>query len=472
MSELPPSGSTPPVPPTDPNRPASPAAGPVPAQAGPSDPPTPTSGPPAADPWAAPATAGPSDSDPGRSTPHGYGTPPGPTPDGPPPPGWPAQQGTPPGWPAPDAAPPGWPAPDAAPPGWPAPDAAPPGWPAPDAAPPGWPAPDTAAPGWPAPDAVPSSGWNWQAGPAYPGHPMPGAAFPAQPVPGGPHGWYPGLDPNDPLVTPPHAGVGGWFARCVGAVRRGWRQLLPIMLLTQGVPAAVISVLSLFLVPTDQMVTGSDGAPVLPDGYLERFFVFYGAVLLAALLLGPLQAVGWAAGTWVVARQAAGEPVGVGAALRYGLRRALGLWGWTIVVSLLVTVGACFCLLPGVYAGFAVALFGPVYLFERQDPIGRAWRMFHQRFGMMLGRVALVVCALVAASVLDVVVSAVSGALFGADPTAAPGTTVGAVALAVIGAAVAVPAYLAQLVGLVAAYAEQRAHEGPVNAARLAAELG
>jgi hypothetical protein len=36
----------------------------------------------------------------------------------------------------------------------------------------------------------------------------------------------------------------------------------------------------------------------------------------------------------------------------------------------------------------------------------------------------------------------------------------------------AVPGYLAQLVGLLVTYTEQRAHEGPVNTARLAAELG
>ncbi|WNM42374.1 hypothetical protein RMN56_14015 [Micromonospora halotolerans] len=316
--------------------------------------------------------------------------------------------------------------------------------------------------------AGPPQGWAWPAG----GAPMPGAAYPGYPLPGQPYGWHPGLDPQDPLVTPPHAGVGGWFSRCGGALRRGWRQLLPIMLLTQTVPATVIAVISLALAPTEQPVTGADGTPVLPSGYFEHVFAFYGAVLLAALIFGPLQSAGWAAGTWVVARQAAGEPVGVGAALRYGLRRALGLWGWTIVTSLLITVGTCFCLLPGLYAAFAFALFGPIYLFERQEPIGRAWRMFHQRFGMVLGRVALVICALIAATVLDGVLGLVNQLAFGVDPLAAPGTAVGAVALAVLGAVLATPAYLAQLVGLVATYAEQRAHEGPVNAARLAAELG
>ncbi|GAB3071293.1 hypothetical protein [Micromonospora schwarzwaldensis] len=454
MSDLPPSGSTEPVHPADPARPAPPPAGPVPEQSGPPGTP-PTAGQPAVDPWADRTAADRPDSDPDAPNPDGYGPPPAhPHPSGSatPPPGWPAPQGIPPGWPAPQGSTPS-----------------------------GWSAPQGSTPsGWPAPDAAPPGGWSWPAtGPTYPGHPMPGAAYPGHPMPGAaypghpvPGGWYPGPDPQDPLVTPPYAGVGGWFARCAGAVRRGWRQLLPIMLLTQGVPAAVISVLSLFLVPTDELATGPDGAPVLPDGYLGQLFAFYGVVLFAALVFGPLQAVGWGAGTWVVARQAAGEPAGLGGALRYGARRALGLWGWTIVVSLLITVGACLCLLPGIYVGFAVALFGPVYLFERQDPIGRSWRMFHTRFGMVLGRVALVACALLAASVLDVVVGAVSGAAFGADPTSAPGTAVGAVTLAVVGAALAAPAYLAQLVGLVVAYAEQRAHEGPVNAARLAAELG
>ncbi|MGY0007808.1 hypothetical protein, partial [Micromonospora sp. I033] len=315
--------------------------------------------------------------------------------------------------------------------------------------------------------AGPPQGWAWPAG-----APLPGAAHPGYPLPGQPYGWHPGLDPQDPLVTPPHAGVGGWFSRCGGALRRGWRLLLPIMLLTQTVPAAVIAVLSLAFAPTDQPVTGPDGAPVLPDGYFEHIFAFYGVVLLAALIFGPLQSTGWAAGTWVVARQAAGEPVGVGAALRYGLRRALGLWGWTIAASLLIGVGACLCLLPGLYAACAFALFGPIYLFERQEPIGRAWQMFHRRFGMVLGRVVLVMCVLIAAAVLDGVLGVISQLAFGVDPLAAPGTAAGAVTLAVLGAVLATPAYLAQLVGLVAAYAEQRAQEGPVNAARLAAELG
>ncbi|MDO3684757.1 hypothetical protein [Micromonospora sp. C28ISP2-4] len=374
-----------------------------------------------------------------------------------------------------------------APPGWTAPGDVPPGhtsqgWNAPGTPPHGWPAPGTPPQGWTAP-GTPPPGWG---GPAYPGYPMPGAAYPmpgaaypvpgaAYPAPAGPGayaGWYPGIDPQDPLVNPPHGGIGPWFARCTGALRRGWRQLLPIVLLTQVVPAAVIGVLTLVFSPEGELATAPDGAPVLPAGFWGQMFAFYGVLLAAGLVFGLLQAAGWAAGTWVVARQAAGEPTGLGAAFRYGMRRALGLWGWTLLVSLLVMVGTCLCLLPGLYAAFALALFGPVYLFERRDPIGRAWRMFHSRFGMVLGRVALVMAVLLATTVLDAVVGGISGALFGVEPMTAVGTAIGAVAFAVFGALLAAPAYLAQQVGLVVTYAEQRAQEGPVNAARLAAELG
>ncbi|MEU9738042.1 hypothetical protein AB0E12_02445 [Micromonospora chersina] len=478
MSDLPPSGATEPVPPASPGVPADPTRSTPPAAV-----PAPASGH-AVDPT---APGSPTPTDPGRPAVADPAVPAQPGPPGSP--AVPAQPG-PPGSPGSPAVPaqPGEAANPAAPAqqGWPAypTTSAQPGapgdpgasaYPGAAAGSGGFAAPGQPASGGPQPwdpyrtdPAAPPQGWTWPAGAA----PLPGAAYPGYALPGQPYGWHPGLDPQDPLVTPPHAGIGGWFSRCGGALRRGWRQLLPIMLLTQTVPAAVIAVLSLAFAPTDQPVTGPDGAPALPDGYFEHIFAFYGVVLLAALIFGPLQSTGWAAGTWVVARQAAGEPVGVGAALRYGLRRALGLWGWTLVVSLLMTVGACFCLLPGLYAAFAFALFGPIYLFERQEPIGRAWRMFHQRFGMVLGRVALVMCALIAAAVLDGVLGAVNQLAFGVDPMGAPGTAAGAVAVAVVGAVLATPAYLAQLVGLVAAYAEQRAQEGPVNAARLAAELG
>ncbi|MEU4551459.1 hypothetical protein [Micromonospora violae] len=306
----------------------------------------------------------------------------------------------------------------------------------------------------------------------------PGSPYGGQPwYPGPPFGWYPpgyGFDPNDALVTPPGAGLGGWFNRCGGALRRGWRQLLPIMLLTQVLPAAVFSVISLGLDPTAKWAVqaGPNASPALPDNFVADLLSLLVLLVGGSLVIGLVQAVGWAAGSWVITRQAVGQPVSLESALRYGLRRALGLWGWTLLVSLLVGVGICFCVLPGIYLAFALSMAGPVYLFERNNPIGRSFRMFHDRLGLLLGRVALVVLAVIVGTLIPGGLEGVVTSALGTDPFAAPGTAVVAVVVIGITALLALPAHLAQLIGLLVTYAEQRAHEAPVNAAGLAAELG
>ncbi|MEU1607708.1 hypothetical protein [Micromonospora matsumotoense] len=315
-------------------------------------------------------------------------------------------------------------------------------------------------------------------GPVGWSYPAPGGPYPGYPPGGGggfpPGGGYPpytagAWGPEDPLVNPPYAGLEGWFARCTGALRRSWRTLLPLMLLTQVVPAVAVSLLSLGMGP-DATMLPADGS--LPDGYLSDLAIYGVSVFLVALAFGVVQGIGWAGGTWVVARQAAGQPADLPGALRYGARRCLGLWGWMLVLGLLVGVGFCLCLLPGIYLAFALALAGPVYLFEGQNPIGRSFRMFHDRLGMVLGRVALVALAVFLGSVLGGVVESVGILPFGTDPFTAPGTAVGAVAVILVSAVLVVPVYLVQLVGLVVTYAEQRAQEGPVNVVRLVAELG
>ncbi|MFG3713079.1 hypothetical protein [Micromonospora sp. NPDC047730] len=332
----------------------------------------------------------------------------------------------------------------------------------------GWVFPPTG--GFPA-GSGPYGGQPWYPGApvVYPGAPV---AYPGQPV----HGWYPpghGLDPADPLVTPPGGSVSGWFDRCVGAVRRGWRTLLPILLLTQVLPAVVLSVLALVVDPSAKWDESmADDPAALPDTFLADLGTMMAVLIGGALVFGLVQSLGWAAGTWVVARQAAGQPVTVGAALGYGLRRAPGLWGWTLLMSVIIGLGVCFCVIPGIYFAFALSMAGPVYLFERQHPIGRSYRMFHDRLGLLLGRVALVAAAVIVGGGAAGLVEGIGSLPFGVTPLESPGTAVGAIAVAVLGGVLGLPTHLAQLVGLVVTYAEQRAHEGPVDSARLAGELG
>ncbi|MGQ5259374.1 hypothetical protein ACTWLT_01315 [Micromonospora sp. ZYX-F-536] len=353
----------------------------------------------------------------------------------------------------------------------PPPAVPPPGQPDPSGPPPGW--DPTVPPAWGPPPGPPPQGWVF---PPTGGYPVGAGPYGGQPwYPGPPPGgWYPpGVDPSDRLVTPPGAGLSGWFERCTGAVQRGWRLLLPILLLTQVLPAAVLSVLSLGLDPSADWETGAiDESTALPDTFFTDLASMFLVLIGGSLLIGLVQAVGWAAGTWVITRQAAGEPVNLGDALRFGLRRALGLWGWTLLVGVIVGLGVCFCVLPGIYLAFALSMAGPVYLFERYNPIGRSFRMFHDRLGLLLGRVALVAAAVIVVSVVAGVLEGVGTAPFGVDPLATPGSAVGVVLVIALSAVLALPAHLAQLVGLLVTYAEQRVHERPVNSPGLVAELG
>ncbi|MEV1107394.1 hypothetical protein AB0I95_01940 [Micromonospora sp. NPDC049751] len=344
-------------------------------------------------------------------------------------------------------------------------------WGQPAGPPPGW---DPAQGAWGQPGGPPPQGWAFPPTGGYP----PGAGpYGGQPwYPGAPVGWYPpgyGLDPNDALVTPPGAGIGGWFDRFWGALRRGWRQLVPIMLLTQVLPAAVLSVISFGLDPSPTWAAQAETDPSagLPDNFATSLLTLVVVLVGGSLLIGLVQALGWAAGSWVITQQAAGRPARLDAALRYGLRRAVGLWGWTLLVSLLIGIGVCFCVLPGIYLAFALSMAGPVYLFERDNPIGRSFRMFHDRLGMLLGRVALVGAAVIIGTVVPGILESAGTGAFGEDPFASPGPAVGVVVVIAVTAVLALPAHLAQLVGLLITYAEQRAHEGPVNGATLAAEL-
>ncbi|MFD6568618.1 hypothetical protein [Micromonospora profundi] len=424
---------------TDQPPPSNPPIGP--GEQGPSDPPSP---------GATPASGAYPGQQPGWDAAQGgWGQPAGQLPAGPPP-GWGAPQG---GW----GQPAGWSDPQAG--GGPQAGPPPQGWGdpqtggGPQAGPPpqGWVFPPTG--GYP-PGAGPYGGQHW-----YPGPPV---------------GWYPpGIDPNDPLVTPPGAGLPGWLQRFNGALRRGWRQLVPLLLLTQVLPAAVLSIISLALDPSaDWDTQAADPAAGLPDNFGIDLLTIVVVLIGGSLLIGAVQAVGWAAGSWVITQQAAGRPASLDAALRYGVRRALGLWGWTLVIGLLVGVGICLCVLPGIYLAFALSMAGPVYLFERQNPIGRSFRMFHDRLGMMLGRVALVGGVVIVGSMIAGILESVGTVPFGTDPFGAPGSAAGVVVVIAVTSVLALPAYLVQLVGLLVTYTEQRAHEGPVNSAGLAAELG
>jgi hypothetical protein len=277
------------------------------------------------------------------------------------------------------------------------------------------------------------------------------------------------LDPTDPLVPPPGGGFDAWFSRLTATLRRSWRSLLVVLGLTHALPSVAFGVIALVYLGTFTSIYSLNQ----PTGAQDEPGAIFGGFLVLAIVLGVVislvQSLGYAAATWIVAREAAGEPAPLGAAMRYGLGRMVGLWGWTLAYGIIVGVGFCLCILPGVYFGLALALFGPVYVFERENPFGRAWRMFHDNFGPVLGRVALIAASVIA---VQVVVSLLQNILtvVGGGPNSSAAVAIGLV-MGLIGVLVMLIPTMIQVVGLVITYAEQRARQGPLATRQLAAEL-
>jgi len=330
----------------------------------------------------------------------------------------------------------------------------------------------------------------WEPAPGQPGQP-PGsgpptwdpsslyAAGPVYPAPGVAPGAVPGypwhapayLDPTDPLVPPPGAGFPAWSSRVTASLRRSWRSLAIILGLTQALPTLLFSVgLLVYFGTSTYTFEVAPGEEVPADEFGAAFAVALVPALVFALMISFTQALGYAAATWTMVREAAGEPAPLGAALRYGVGRMVGVWGWSLVYGLIVAGGLCLCLIPGLYFGAALALFGPVYLFEREHPIGRSWRMFHDNVGQVLGRVATILAVGIA---FQVVVSIVQNLV--SLPIAATGSSAAQLPVAVFGAVLGavglVPPAMYQTAGLVIAYAEQRARQGPLGTPGLLAEL-
>jgi malonyl CoA-acyl carrier protein transacylase len=82
-----------------------------------------------------------------------------------------------------------------------------------------------------------------------------------------------------------------------------------------------------------------------------------------------------------------------------------------------------------------------------------------------------VVLVAIGGAVLSALLETFGMRAVGVDPTVAIGFSAGTVSVSVVAALVAVPTFVAQLIGLVATYAEQRGYEAPVNSAQLAGEL-
>lgn len=299
-----------------------------------------------------------------------------------------------------------------------------------------------------------------------------------------PYYYHSQFDPNDPLVTPPEAGVAGWVSRISATFKRSWRSVIAIIFVTQIVPSLVIllvigGIVATILVTDPDALTrmlGNDSStdfPVAPEpGRLVPFVITAVALGLVLGVLGAwLQAVGWAAGIWAIVQEAAtGQRVRLGDALGYGFQRSLALWGWSLLGGLLTLLGLLACFLPGFYVLFGLLMLAPIVLFERRG-LGASFGALH-RNALVIGVRAVIIwgAAQAVGSIVGVILQIpLAGVMTAPDPIY---VVVYSLAVIPIELVIFLPLYAFQVIGILLTYAEQRALAGPLTTAQLAADLG
>jgi hypothetical protein len=323
--------------------------------------------------------------------------------------------------------------------------------------------------------------------PSYPAAPQPPsyqAGYPEQPPsypppPGGGYGvptTYPGgMVGGDALVLPPGAPFAAWFAKVQEIGKRSWKSALIICAIGIAAPRAIAALIS-------GAAGWSAGLSVTSLGTYGSFigsFILAGFVtLIVSIAACYVAAAGWAAGTWALVQEAqTGQQANLGQAFQYGLKRATGLFPWTVLAAAAFTIASACLFLPGIYVAFGFSMFGFVALFERgKSPISRSFSLTHNSatIGPTLGKVGI---AFGAYFVYSIIVGVIFGAItvaisVGAGFNASFGTNVAYGFVQAIAALLSAPAFAVLLIGLLPTYAELRAREAPLSTAQLQQELG
>jgi hypothetical protein len=277
------------------------------------------------------------------------------------------------------------------------------------------------------------------------------------------------------LVPEPGSAFEGWWSRVLAVFRANVGILCAIFALLYGLPGVVLAVMLAATGAMNSLVSYDErGIPRFDANLPAVLAGFFAFVLIANFLT----ALAWAAGINAVASRAVGQQVTLGVALHAGLRRAAPMWGWYLLAALITTAGACACVLPAFYLGFAVSLFSFPVIFERgRNPIGRSFGLIHANFGPALGRVAMLLgiylgvtmAVSFAGTLLVAIVANGSGPSLLPQPGAtATGAGLAAqIVFSVIQGAVGLPVMAFLLVGLMITYTQLRRNAEPITTHQL-----
>nr|BFE74911.1 hypothetical protein GCM10020092_082120 [Actinoplanes digitatis] len=280
--------------------------------------------------------------------------------------------------------------------------------------------------------------------PAYPGSAMPYLD--------------PRFDPADPLAS---ADFAGWWRRGFAVVRRGWRTLALVQVLT-AVAGLVL------LVPAQLFVDLSSRDLSEPDGLPVPLLAANGLLMLATCLELLIYLIGTLVAVRVTVSIATGADMRVGQAVRAVLPRVPALIGWSLLTGLITFAAVLACILPVFYVGAVFVVLPVVVLFERGNAVSRCFSLFHNDLGAAVARIATIAGLGLAISLPFIVGSVALSLLL--DGTAFTGTG-GVIAASVTGSVLDGMGSLICGVVLtpliVATYADLRARREPFSTAWL-----
>lgn len=289
-------------------------------------------------------------------------------------------------------------------------------------------------------------------GGGYPPPPPDGPYWPPEPGQGAP-------DPYDPIVA---TDFNTWFNRVLGVFQRSWKSIGLIMLIGAVIPSLVVGTVNTAVGPI-----GTDMGKIEWSDYAGSGLWS----LLAWIITGFLAAAAVVAAIRVAVREGTpGVQVPFGESMSYGFGRALPMWGWTILASIVIAIGLCACVLPGIYLAIALAMLAPAFVFEGGNPFVRSFKLTHSDFGRALSRLLVAALAfLVYGCIIGVPLGLIEGAI--AKDGLGFGGFIVVLILEAIRAVLLLPVAIAAVAVVLVTYAELRARlEGRLSTQQLVGE--
>ncbi|SDD48687.1 hypothetical protein [Glycomyces harbinensis] len=201
---------------------------------------------------------------------------------------------------------------------------------------------------------------------------------------------------GDPLVTDSFE---TWWHASLDVVQRSWRTVGLILLIGVVLPRWIIGAFDNNVRAPQVDVEVDDWGAWVREYSPGVAVGVIGAVLsLAALYVAGSAAL---AAVRTAAAEAAGGFLSLGEAFSFGFRRGGRFFLWLLLAWVTIGAGLVLCVLPGLWAIFALSLMAPAAVFEaRRSPYARSIQLTHAAFWPALGRIVIVVLVAIAANLV------------------------------------------------------------------------